>query len=221
MFDYILFDFDGTLFNTSGGVFKAFDHVVKTYKLVIEDKSVYNTMIGPPLRESFARVFHMKDDEIDAATVVYRDYYQNMGGMFDVIPYDGIVDAIKALRKAGKKILVATSKPELYARQILEKENMLDLFDFVGGSDLGEKLRVNKVDVIRYVLETQNITDKKDKCVMVGDTHFDIDGAKAAGLKSIGVLFGFGSLADLQKAGADYIAEKPSHIVPLCLGNAE
>ncbi len=217
MYQYIFFDFDGTLFDTSEGVFKSFDHVAETYRIQLADKKIYNTMIGPPLRESFTRVFKFKEEELVAAMAVYREYYQKQG-MFEVRAYDGIVDCIRTLRKAGKKVYVATSKPELYAKQILEKEGMLDLFDFVGGSDLAEKERVNKVDIINYVLESEGLSTRKAECVMVGDTHFDMDGATKAGLDTIGVLYGFGSRESLEQAGAMQIVQTPADVAKAILG---
>ena len=217
MYNYIFFDFDGTLFDTSEGVFKSFDRVAEHYHIELADKSIYNTMIGPPLRESFTRVFHFKEEELAPAMAVYRDYYQKQG-MFEVRAYDGITDCIKALRAAGKKVYVATSKPEVYARQILEKQGMLDLFDFVGGSDLAEKDRVNKVDIINYVLESEGLSYRKAECVMVGDTHFDMDGAAKAGLDTIGVLYGFGSRESLEQSGAKVIVQTPADVARVVLG---
>ena len=219
MYKYIFFDFDGTLFDTSEGVFKSFDHVAEHYGIRLEDKSVYNTMIGPPLRESFTRVFHFTEQELVPAMAVYREYYQKQG-MFELRAYDGIVDCIKTLRKAGRKVYVATSKPEVYARQILERKGMLDLFDFVGGSDLAEKDRVNKVDIINYVLATEALADRKAECVMVGDTHFDMEGAAKAGLDTIGVLYGFGTRESLEASGAKFIVRTSADVATAILGQA-
>ena len=219
MYNYIFFDFDGTLFDTSEGVFKSFDRVAEAYHIELADKSIYNTMIGPPLRESFTRVFHFKEEELAPAMAVYRDYYQKQG-MFELRAYDGITDCIQALRRAGKKVYVATSKPEVYAKQILERKEMLGLFDFVGGSDLAEKDRVNKVDIINYVLESEGLTGRKAECVMVGDTHFDMEGAAKAGLDTIGVLYGFGSRESLEASGAKVIVETPADIAQLLLDPA-
>lgn len=217
-YKYVFFDFDGTLFDTSEGVFNSFDKVVEHYGLNIPDKSVYNTMIGPPLRESFTRVFHLPERELVPAMEVYRKNYI-ASGMFQVKVYAGITELVKALRKSGRKVFVATSKPEPFAKQILERQEMLEMFDFVGGSDMEEAGRVNKVDVIRYVLEEQGLEDKKDECVMIGDTHFDIEGAKAAGIDSIGILYGFGSRSELEECGANYIEETVHDAGRLLLGD--
>ena len=205
-YQYVLFDFDGTIFDTSEGIYKAFDKVAEYYNLDVPDKSVYDTMIGPPLRESFSRVFKFSEEKLSEAMEVYRKYY-SASGMFEVRAYDGIVPLIKSLREAGKIVCVATSKPEVFAKQILERQNMLDLFDFVAGSDINEAKRVNKVDIIRHVLKSLDIEDKKDECVLIGDTRFDVAGAKAAGIDCIGILYGFGTRQELESYGANYIEE--------------
>ncbi len=214
-YTHIFFDFDGTLFDTSEGVYKSFDYVADFYGIKIEDKSVYSTMIGPPLLESFSRVFGFSGDKLTEAMAKYREYY-TARGMYECRLYDGLTKLIQALRDAGRKIFVATSKPEVYARAILEKKGILNLFDFVGGSDLEEAVRVNKVDIINYVLDTQGITDRAS-CLMIGDTHFDIQGACRAGLDSLGILWGFGKREALESAGATYIAENPQSVQELLL----
>lgn len=215
-FENIFFDFDGTLMDTSAGVFKSFDIVVEHFGLNIPDKSVYNTMIGPPLYESFARVFGLSQEQIKEGVDVYRSYYQPKG-IFECRLYDGVVELIETLRKAGKKIFVATSKPELYAKQLLERNKIDHLFDFVGGCDLAET-RANKVDVINYVLDSAGLRGKEDSCVMIGDTHYDINGANATGLKSIGILWGFGKREKLVESGATWICETPCDVERLILG---
>ncbi|MGN0729754.1 HAD hydrolase-like protein [Treponema sp.] len=210
MFDYIFFDFDGTLMDTSRGVFNSFDRVVSHYGLNI-DRAVYSTMIGPPLKESFSKTLGLAESEIQNAMKVYREYYSR-DGMFEADVYSGIVPLIQALRSGGKKIFVATSKPEEYARQILERKEMLELFDFVGGSDMEEKKRVEKCDVVNYVLESNGISMQKEKCILIGDRHYDVDGAHAAGIKCAGILWGFGSRKEFEDCGADFIFNSPKEI---------
>lgn len=210
MYDYILFDFDGTLMDTSRGVFASFDKVVEHYKLDI-DRRIYNTMIGPPLLESFSKTLHLPDSEIRNAIAVYREYYV-AEGMYQADVYPGVVDLIKKLKADGKMICTATSKPEIYARAILERKGMLDLFDFAGGADTDEKSRVTKLDVVNYVLKTQNLEDKKDRCILIGDRHYDINGAHAAGIKCAGILWGFGDRKEFEENGADYILETPEEV---------
>ncbi len=215
MFDYILFDFDGTLMDTSEGVYKSFDNVVAHYKLNIS-KDVYSTMIGPPLIESFSKTLKIPESEIQNAMAVYREYYSKQG-MFEASVYDGVVELIKKLKASEKKVFVATSKPEIYAKQILEKKGILDLFDFVGGSDLEEKVRVEKVDIVKYVLKENKIKNK-EKCILIGDRKFDIAGAHAAGIKCAGILWGFGSRKEFEEYSADFILETPNDVAKFILG---
>lgn len=210
MFEYFLFDFDGTLMDTSPGVYNSFDRVVNHYKLGI-DRSVYRRMIGPPLRESFANILGLPENEIVNAMAKYREYY-SVTGMYEADFYPGVLDVIRKLRSMGKRIFVATSKPEIYARSILEKKGVLDLFDFVGGSDIEEKGRVEKVDVVKYVLESNQIEDLS-KCLMIGDRFYDVKGAHLAGIKCAGILWGFGSRSEMEECGADYIVSDPRNII--------
>ncbi|MBO4404928.1 MAG: HAD hydrolase-like protein [Treponema sp.] len=209
-FKHILFDFDGTLFDSSAGVFKSFDHVVSHYGLDI-DKSIYSRMIGPPLKESFVSCFHLPESEVPAAINVYREYYEE-AGMYECTVYPGIEELLTKLRQLGFKTYVATSKPELYARQIIERKNMSRYFDFIGGSDLEEKYRVNKIDVISYVLETQKLSGKKDEVLMIGDRFYDVQGAHEAGIKCMGILWGFGTREEFKECGADYIEESTASV---------
>lgn len=209
MFKRILFDFDGTLMDTSRGVFNSFDRVVEHYKLDIP-RSVYPLMIGPPLKESFTKILKLPESEVAPAMAVYRDYYAR-AGMFEADVYDGVVPLIKALRTSGRRTFVATSKPEVYAKEILRRFGMLDLFDFVGGADLEEKTRVEKCDIIRYVLEADGNTNKDD-CLLIGDRLYDAEGAHAAGIRAAGILWGFGTREEFERCGADYILETPEDV---------
>ena len=119
----------------------------------------------------------------------------------------------KNLKAAGKHLLVATSKPELFAIQILEHFHLKEYFDFIGGASMDE-VRVRKGDVITYVLDTVTLTDVS-AAVMVGDREHDILGAKKMGLDSLGVLFGYGDYEELKRVGATYIAETVRDIYPV------
>ncbi|MCR4789644.1 MAG: HAD-IA family hydrolase [Treponemataceae bacterium] len=215
-FDYILFDFDGTVFDTSPGVFHSFDHMIESYGMDF-DKSQYPLMIGPPLSESFDRIMHFPKDEIPAAIAKYREYY-SVKGLFECSVYPGVKQLIEDLRKAGKKVFIATSKPEEFAKKILAKHQMTGLFDFIGGSDMEEKSRVEKIDVINYVLAENKLEGKKDRILMIGDRHYDVDGAHQAGIKCCGILWGFGTQKEFEECRADFILENPQDVKNLILG---
>lgn len=210
-FSYLLFDFDGTLFDTAPGIYTSMQHVCDHYNLPYGEAE-FKKMIGPSLKESFTTIFHLPESEVPQAINVYREYYSTVG-MFDCIPYKGVFELIEKLRTMGFKILIATSKPELYAKQILERKGFLHLFDFVGGADLSEQKRCEKIDVVNYVLEENNLVNKKSECLMIGDRKYDINGAHAAGLKASGILWGFGNREEFEQANADFILETPEQVL--------
>lgn len=210
-FENILFDFDGTLFDTSKGVLKSFDNVIGFYNLQVK-KSDYRKMMGPPLEESFLSILKLPKSEIENAIQKYREYYSEHG-IFELDEYEGVEKLLLDLRATGKKLFVATSKPEFFAKKILSKFEMLHFFEFVGGADLHERKRVKKTDVIKYVLENNEL--KPENCLMVGDREYDIKGANHFGIASCGILWGFGLKDELLKAGADFICKTPTEVFNL------
>ena len=204
-FTNILFDFDGTICDTSAGIFASMERVCDRYGLPFGHET-FVKMIGPSLEEGFAKFFRLPPSEIQNAVNIYRQYY-SAEGMFICEPYPGIKELVTALRASGKRVFVATSKPEVYTKKIMEHKGILKLFDFVGGSDIEEKIRFNKADVINYVLSENSLSDKRDTALMIGDRFYDINGAHSAGLRSMGVLWGFGDRTELEQCGADYICE--------------
>lgn len=200
-FKNIFFDFDGTIADSSEGVIKSFDYVLRSYGITV-DKAVYQKMIGPPLRESFSKILGFPDSEVANAIKKYREYYKPHG-LFECKIYDGFVDLLKSLRKKSYKIFVATSKPEHFAKQILEHFKIDNLFDFIGGSSMDEKTRIEKVDVVRYVISENKLN--LQECILVGDRKYDVLGAHEAGIKCMGILWGFGSKQEFEESGADFI----------------
>lgn len=204
----LLFDFDGTLFDTSLGIFNSMQHVCDYFNLPYGEEE-FRKMIGPTLKESFSTIFHFSEKEIPKAIDVYREYYADKG-MFECTPYPGVFELIKKLRSENKKILVATSKPEEYAKKILEQKGFYDLFDFVAGADIGEKIRYEKIDVLLYLLDEFKLKGKEEQCLMIGDRKYDVEGAHTAGIKCAGVLWGFGNRKEFEECNADYIFENPT-----------
>lgn len=205
-----LFDFDGTICDTSPGIFASMQKVCEHYKLSYKEDT-FVKMIGPSLKESFSTIFHLPENEITNAIKVYRDFY-SVEGMYMCEPYDGVPELLAKLHDAGKKIFVATSKPEHFTKKIIERKDLTHFFDFIGGADVEEKNRTSKIDVINYVLKENKITDL-DKTIMIGDRFYDINGAHKAGLKAIGILWGFGSRTEFEQCGADFIFETPQELL--------
>lgn len=199
---YILMDLDGTLTNPRQGITKSAQYALKSLGIEIEDLNMLIKHIGPPLKDGFLEYYDFTDEQADYAVDKYREYYRQYG-IHENEAYKGIEELLSKLKMAGKTVIVATSKPEPLARQILEHFKLDVYFDDICGATFDEQ-RSRKEEVIRYALDKNSITDLSAS-VMVGDRKYDIEGAKAVGIESIGVLYGFGSREELHKAGADRI----------------
>ncbi len=202
--EYLLFDLDGTLTDSKEGITKSVQYALKAFGIEEEDLDRLCCFIGPPLKDSFMRYYGFSEEDAKKAVIVYREYF-SARGLYENRVYEGAEKVLQSLLDSGKKLYVASSKPEYFVRKILKHFHMDSYFRFMGGSDM-EEVRGQKADVIRYVLEECGITDR-DKAVMIGDREHDILGAKEVGIDSVGVLYGFGSRQELEEAGAGAIAE--------------
>ena len=152
------------------------------------------------------------------AVQYYREYYKEKG-IFENKLYDGMEHLLQSLCEAGKKLFVATSKPEAFAIQILKYFSLNQYFTYIAGSNM-DGTRSKKEEVIAYALKAGKIQDLSS-AVMIGDREYDVTGAKKAGIASIGALFGYGSRKELEAAGADALAESPKDIYPIvCKANS-
>lgn len=210
MYNNILFDLDGTLTDPAQGITNSVAYALEKYGICVEDKTTLNKFIGPPLAESFQKFYGFSESESKQCVEYYREYYKPKG-IFENEVYHGVEELLKPLKENGKILILATSKPEIFAKQILEHFRLIQYFDFVAGSNL-DGTRVAKSEVIAYALESYGITDLENT-LMVGDREHDIIGAKKIGISSLGVLYGYGSREELENAGADYIAATVSDIL--------
>lgn len=211
----VLFDLDGTLTDPIEGITTAVAYALSQYGIQVEDRSILTPFIGPPLKDSFMEFYGFSEAQALEATAHYRVYFEDKG-LYQNIPYPGIHKALAQLQTAGLTLMLATSKPEPFARRILEHFELLPYISFVGGAAMDET-RTHKDEVIRYVLEENGLMDHRDRVVMVGDRKFDVQGAAAFGLDCIGVLFGYGSKEELETAGATYLVETVPELVNLLL----
>lgn len=205
-----LFDLDGTITDSSLGITNSVIYALRKFGIEETDRTKLYKFIGPPLTDSFARFYGFDEKQCWDAIGYYREYYADKG-IFENRVYDGFEDTVKALKEKGKKLVVATSKPEPFARKIIEYFGLAQYFDYVAGMEL-DGGRNTKAEVIEYALVTCRITDKTD-VLMVGDREHDVMGAKKNGLDCLGVTYGFGDRAELERAGADYIVESASDIL--------
>lgn len=217
----LLFDLDGTLTDPELGITNSVAYALDFYGIHVEDRKTLHPFIGPPLRDSFERYYGFSKEKAEEAIWKYREYFSTKGLLENEV-YDGIIPMLKMLKEAGKTLIVATSKPTVYSRQILEHFGLAEYFDDVQGSCL-DGTRDAKAEVIAYALEQNHVTDL-DAAVMIGDRCYDIEGAKKCGLESIGVLYGYGDRQEMEAAGAGHIVNNVAELKELLLaasGNEE
>ena len=209
---YILFDLDGTLTDSGLGITKSVQYALNAMGIQEENLENLKVFIGPPLKESFMEFYSMKEEQAKLAVEKYREYYKEKG-IFENQLYDGIKELLIHLKKSGRTILLATSKPEVFAEQILDYFEIRKYFDYVAGAEMNGP-RNEKLAVMKYAIEKAKLQSVQE-AIMIGDRRFDIEAANQLGMESIGVLFGFGSKEELEKAGATYLVETPSEIQEL------
>lgn len=211
--EFILFDLDGTLTDSEEGILNSVRYALEPYGIELPYKTL-KKFIGPPLLEAFSEYAGMSKEDSEKTVARYRERYSTVG-LFENRVYEGVPEMLENIKKGGKKIILATAKPLVYASKILEHFDLAKFFDLQVGADFQGGIH-NKDDVIAAVIKQANINDI-NTAVMIGDRHHDIEGAKKFSMKSIGVTYGFGDLQELQTAGADYIANTPWDITKLIL----
>ena len=191
--DTVLFDMDGTLTDSQEGIVKSVSYALERLGRELPPRDTLTAFIGPPLHESFSAICGMDEAETERAVCEFRDYFARRGWAENV-PYEGM---------AGLRLIVATSKPESFARKILEHFALERYFNLICGSHPEDRASADKASVVRTALTRAGVTGR---AVMVGDRRHDIYGAHANGLEAIGVLYGYGSREELSAAGADFLA---------------
>lgn len=201
----ILFDLDGVISDNSEGITNGVRRVINHFCLREQTHEELLRFIGPPLIDSFCNYLGLSKAEAELGVRIYREYYKDRG-IFENVMYAGIPEMLERLKRSKLQLYLATSKPEKFARRICERFGIAKYFTYIGGATLDGN-RTKKSDVIRYVLECQKITASES--IMVGDRHYDVEGAAECSLPCIGVLYGFGSCEELAKAGCNLFAETP------------
>lgn len=199
---YLLFDLDGTLTDPMLGITRSVQYALHRFGIEVDDLRTLCRFIGPPLKESFRDFYGMDDEQATRAVALTREYFAPRG-IFENRLYEGIPELLTELQAAGCMLAMATSKPEPFARQIAEHFHLADRFALIGGATM-DGTRTAKRDVVRHVLDALDVEDPT-AAVMIGDRRYDIEGAAAEGIASIGVLWGYGSREELAAAGAGQI----------------
>ena len=209
----LLFDLDGTLTDPMIGITKSVRYALNRFGIEVNSLEELIPFIGPPLKKSFENFYGFTESDAEKAVEIYREYFSTTG-LFENKVYEGISELLSALKGENKRLFVATSKPTVFAKQILEHFSLAEYFEDICGSFLSGE-RVEKIDVIRHVLKEHHIDP--DDAVMVGDRRFDIDSSKALGLLTVGVLYGYGSEEEIKKAAPDKIANRVCDLAALLL----
>lgn len=196
----VFFDLDGTLTESGPGIIRSFRYAFEKMNMELSADADLSVIIGPPLSGSFER-FGVPSERTEEAIRKYRERYMTVG-KYENEPYEGVRELLKKLKEAGLKLYVATSKPEILAVDILEHFGLAQYFDEIAGATL-DGSRGTKEQVIRWLIEKADLCET---AVMVGDTEYDITGAKQTGIGAIGVTWGYGTSESMEKAGADGLA---------------
>ncbi|HIX80579.1 MAG TPA: HAD family hydrolase [Candidatus Erysipelatoclostridium merdavium] len=207
---HILFDLDGTLTDPMMGITKSVRYALNYYGIEVNNLNDLLPFIGPPLRDSFQEYYGFDEAKANEAVEKYREYYKN-DGIFDNKVYRGMKECLQTLKDNGKKLYVATSKPEFFAKQIIDHFSLSEYFEYIGGSEFNS--REKKAEVIEYVLKTNQI-DNND-VIMVGDRKHDIIGAHENKIPCVGVLYGYGTEDELKQYQADYLVASVEELTEL------
>ncbi|MGI6002382.1 MAG: HAD hydrolase-like protein [Lachnospiraceae bacterium] len=204
MYDYILFDLDGTLTDPGEGITKSVQYSL--HRMGIEKRAEELTsFIGPPLRDEYMRFCHMDEDQAERAVALYRERFNDIG-IFENKVIPGIPALLRSLRESGRRLAVATSKPEVYTLRILDRYDLHRYFDLVVGSYL-DGTRESKPEVVAETLRQFGVDGgSRAQAVMIGDRSYDMEGARANGIDGIGVYFGYAQEGELEEAGAVRVA---------------
>lgn len=195
----ILFDLDGTLIDSSEGITKSTQYALAHYGIIENDLSKFYKFIGPLLVVSFKKYYDFPEEQAVEAVAVYRERYNKIG-LFECSLYPGVRECIEKLKAQGYLIGMASSKPEVSCRRILEHFGILELFDDVVGATFDGRIDT-KEEVLNEVMRRWSDVPKDEMC-LIGDTMFDVEGANQVGIRTVAVTFGFGNVQEMVEAGA-------------------
>lgn len=203
MYQYLLFDLDGTLTNPKEGITRSVQHALRHFGIEVADPDTLTPYIGPPLIPSFIEFHGLTQEQAPEALQVYRQRFSTVG-LFENEVLNGVPEMLRALKQNGRFVAVASSKPEPYVIRILEHFDLLQYFDEVVGASMDEK-RSAKKDIIEEALRRMGKAPGDRDILMIGDRMHDVEGAQLCGLDSLGIYTGFASEGELEDAGATYV----------------
>lgn len=202
-YDWLLFDLDGTLTDPFEGITRSVEYALNSFGIEVEDRRTLAPFIGPPLVESLTERYGFTMENAVKAVDKYREYFADKG-LYENELFEGIPELLRDCREAGYKISMATSKPTYYARIIAEHFDIARYFDAIHGSSL-DGSRISKSSVVAEAVAEENINPSR--ALMIGDRRHDVEGAGEHGIRTVGVLYGYGSHEELLSAGAVHIVQ--------------
>ena len=207
----VAFDLDGTLTDPEAGLTSGFAYALSKMGIAFEDKKSLRRFIGPPLKAELMAVYGLDDSRGEECIRLFREYF-SVYGWWDNRLYEGVPEMLEELKLRGKRLILATSKPEIFAKKILRLFDIDKYFDFVGAATL-DHTRVEKSEVLSYALDS--VGADREASVLVGDRSFDAEGARACDIDSLGVLYGHGSREEIEESAFTYLAERVSDILEI------
>lgn len=213
-FTQIIFDLDGTISDPDKGIRNSLQYALQKINIDLDIRKVFSEFIGPPLHDGFQDGLGLNEQQTEQAVLFFREYYGSKG-VYENTIYPGITELLKKLKQEGFKVHLATSKLEKYAMKVLELHEILEYFSIISGASYKGK-GAGKSFLIQQVLDKYR-TVSQEEFLMIGDKSFDILGAKSSGIKSAGVLYGYGTYQELASAGADYLIRTVAELTSFLL----
>lgn len=218
-FDYVIFDFDGTVVDTGEGIIKSLQYSFSEMGREVPDMSELKKFIGPPIHYSYTTYYGVSEEQVGEYIRKYRERYK-VKGIYECHLYEGMTELLDSLKAKGIKIGIASSKPQHLIYSVSDYLGITDKFDAIVGVKIDDSNHSTKTGLVLEAMKQLGAADKT-KVLMVGDRLYDIDGAKGAEVKSCGVLWGYGSEEEFREHGADYIVKSADEIVKISLYNSE
>lgn len=212
-YNYVLFDFDGTVVNTGEGILKSLQYSFREMGDEVPTRDELKKFIGPPVYYSFTRFYSIGEDKVGDYIKKYREKYKREG-IYECELYSNMLPLLSALKDSGVILAVASSKPEHLIYDVADYLDITKYFDAIVGVKTDDSNHSSKTGLILEAMEKLNVSDKS-QVLMVGDRHYDISGAKGAGVASCGCLWGYGNKEEFIECEADFVVSDPMEIIKL------
>ena len=212
-YDYVIFDFDGTVVDTGEGILKSLQYSFEQMGREIPDMNDLKKFIGPPIHYSYTHYYGVSEDEVGDYIKKYRERY-SVKGIYECELYEGMLSLIESLKKEGIRVGIASSKPLRLIYSVADYLEITDRFDAIVGVRIDDSNHSSKTGLILEAMREMGAADKT-RVLMVGDRLYDIEGAKGAGVNSCGVLWGYGSREEFEQYEADFIVKEPHEVLNL------